>query len=52
MIFKKTGRALERKKANSSKRSRQQEIIKHRAEFNQEETKRTTPNQPNQEMVL
>jgi hypothetical protein len=33
--------ALELKEANSPKRSRQQEIIKLRAEINQEETKRT-----------
>jgi hypothetical protein len=33
---------LEQKKANSPKRSRQQEIIKLRAEINQVETKRTT----------
>jgi hypothetical protein len=33
--------ALEQKEANSSKRSRRQEIIKHRAEINQVETKRT-----------
>ena len=34
-------RALEQKKANSPKRSRQQEIIKLRSEINQVETKRT-----------
>jgi hypothetical protein len=34
-------KALEQKEANSSKRSRQQEIIKIRAEINQVETKRT-----------
>jgi hypothetical protein len=33
--------ALELKEANSPKRSRWQEIIKHRAEINQVETKRT-----------
>jgi hypothetical protein len=33
--------ALELKEANSPKRSRQQEIIKLRAEINQVETKRT-----------
>ena len=34
-------KALEQKKANTPKRSRQQEIIKLRAEINQLETKRT-----------
>ena len=34
-------KALEHKEANSPKRSRQQEIIKLRAEINQVETKRT-----------
>ena len=34
-------KALEKKEANSPKRSRQQEIIKLRAEINQVETKRT-----------
>ena len=34
--------ALEQKEANSPKRSRQQEIIKLRAEINQVETKRTS----------
>jgi hypothetical protein len=34
-------KALEQKEANSPKRSRQQEIIKLRAEINQVETKRT-----------
>jgi hypothetical protein len=34
-------KALERKEANSHNRSRQQEIIKLRAEINQVETKRT-----------
>ena len=34
-------KALEQKEANSPKRSRQQEIIKLRAEINQMETKRT-----------
>ena len=32
-------KALEQKEANKPKRSRQQEIIKHRAEINQLETK-------------
>jgi hypothetical protein len=36
-------KALEQKKANSSKRSRLQGIIKLRAEINQIETKRTIP---------
>jgi hypothetical protein len=35
--------ALEQREANISKRSRQQEIIKIRAENNQVETKRTIP---------
>jgi hypothetical protein len=34
-------KALEQKEANSLKKSRQQEIIKLRAEINQVETKRT-----------
>jgi hypothetical protein len=34
-------KALEQKEANAPKRSRLQEIIKHRAEINQVETKRT-----------
>jgi hypothetical protein len=34
-------RALEQKEKNPSKRSRQQEIVKLRAEINQIETKRT-----------
>ena len=34
-------KALEQKESNSPKRSRQQEIIKFRAEINQVETKRT-----------
>ena len=34
-------KALEQKETNSSKRSREQEIIKLRAEINQVETKRT-----------
>jgi hypothetical protein len=34
-------KAVEQKEANSCKRSRQQEIIKLRAEINQVETKRT-----------
>ena len=33
-------KALEQKQANTSKRSRQQELIKFRAEINQVETKR------------
>jgi hypothetical protein len=46
-------KALEQKKANSPKRSRQQEIIKHLAEINQEETKKNyTETQQNQELVL
>ena len=48
------------KKANRSKRSRRQEIIKFRAEISQVETNKQTnkqtkncaKNQPNQEMVL
>jgi hypothetical protein len=36
-------KALEQKEASSPKRSRQQEIIKLRAEINQVETKRTIP---------
>ena len=44
--------ALEQKEANSPKRSRQQEIIKLRAEINQGETKKLFKNQPNQELVL
>ena len=36
-------KALEQKVANLPKRSRQQEIIKLRAEINQVETKRTIP---------
>jgi hypothetical protein len=36
-----TLKALEQKEANKPKRSRQQEIIKLRAEINQMETKRT-----------
>jgi hypothetical protein len=39
--FKTQLKALEQKEANSPKRSRQQEIIKLRAEINQVETKRT-----------
>jgi hypothetical protein len=42
-------KALEQKEANSHKRSRQQEIIKLRAEINQVETKRTIQSQ---ELVL
>jgi hypothetical protein len=34
-------KALEQKEANPPKRSRQQDIIKHRTEINQIETKRT-----------
>jgi alpha/beta superfamily hydrolase len=46
-------KALEQKEANSPKRSRQQEIIKHRSEINQVKTKRTIQkNQPNPELVL
>jgi hypothetical protein len=44
-------KALELKEANSPKRSRQQEIIKLRAEINQVETK-SSKNQPNAELVL
>jgi DNA repair exonuclease SbcCD ATPase subunit len=39
--FKTHLKALEQKEANTSKRSRQQEILKLRAEINQIETKRT-----------
>jgi hypothetical protein len=48
-------KALEQKDANSPKRSRWQEIIKHRSEINQVETNKQTnytKNQPNQELVL
>jgi hypothetical protein len=45
-------KALEQKETNSSKRSRQQEIMKLRAEINQVEKKNYTKNQPNQELVL
>ena len=53
-------KALEQKEANPPKRSRQQEIIKLRAEINQVETKRTIPRiketrswfQPSEELVL
>jgi hypothetical protein len=46
-------KALEQKEANSSKRSRWQEIIKLRPEINQVEKKKNyTKNQPNQELVL
>jgi hypothetical protein len=49
--------ALELKEANSPKRSRQQEIIKHQAEIIQGETNKQTNktysmNQPNKELVL
>jgi hypothetical protein len=53
--------ALERKKANSPKRSRGQKIIKLRAEINQRETNKQTnktkqkiytKNQSNQELVV
>jgi hypothetical protein len=46
-------KALEQKEANSPKRSRQQEIIKLRAEINQVETKKNySKNQPKEELVL
>jgi hypothetical protein len=46
-------KSLEQKEANSHKRNRRQEIIKRRAEINQEETKRIIQkNQPNQELGL
>jgi hypothetical protein len=46
-------KALEQKEANPPKRSRQQEIIKLRAESIQVETKKNyTKNQSNQELVL
>ena len=45
-------KALEQKEANSLKRSRQQEIIKLRAEINQVEKKNYSKTQPNQELVL
>jgi hypothetical protein len=48
-------KALELKEANNPKTIRQEEIIKHRAEINQVETKRTIQkkkNQPNQELGL
>jgi hypothetical protein len=46
-------KAQEQKEANTPKRSRQQEIIKLRAEINQIETKNIyKKNQPNQELVL
>jgi hypothetical protein len=47
-------KAVEQKEANSPKRSRQQEIIKLRAEINQveEEKKKTTKCQPNQELFV
>jgi hypothetical protein len=44
-------KALEQKEANTHKRSRQQEIIKLRAEINHVETKRTIYQQ-RQELVL
>ena len=44
---------LEKKEANSPKRSRQQEIIKLRAEINQGENKKNySKNQPNQQLIL
>jgi hypothetical protein len=46
-------KALKQKEANTPKRSRQQEIIKLRAETTQIETKRNhTKNQQNQELAL
>jgi hypothetical protein len=45
-------KALEQKEANTPKRSRQQKIIKLRAEINQVETKRTIQRINNQELVL
>jgi hypothetical protein len=46
-------KGLEQKEENTPKRSRQQKIIKLRAEINQMETKKNyTKNQPNQELVL
>jgi hypothetical protein len=45
-------KALEQKQANTSKRSRRQKISNLGAEINQIETKRTTNNQQNQELVL
>ena len=46
-------KVLEQKEANTSKRSRRQEIIKFRAKINQVETKRTIQkNQQNQKLVL
>ena len=45
-------KALEQKEANTLKRSRQQEIIKLRAEINQVEKKNYSKTQPNQELVL
>jgi hypothetical protein len=46
-------KVLEQKEANTSKRNRQQEIIKLRAKINHIETKKNyTKNQQNQELVL
>ena len=46
-------KALEQKEANSPQRGRRQEIIKHRAEIKQEESKKNyTKNQTNEELVL
>jgi hypothetical protein len=46
-------KALEQKEANSHKRSRQQEIIKLRAEIKKSGNKKNyTKNQPNEELVL
>jgi len=47
-----TPKISRKKEANTPKRSTQQEIIKIRAEINQEETKAYTKNQPNQELLL
>ena len=44
--------ALERKEANSPRRSRQQEIIKQGRNQPNENKKNYTKNQPNQELVL
>jgi hypothetical protein len=45
-------KALEQKEANSSKRSRGQEIIELRAEINQVETKRTIQRIKNRDQVF
>jgi hypothetical protein len=45
-------KVLEPKEANTTNRSRQQEIIKLRTEINQVETKELYKNQQNQELVL